>query len=232
MTEYAAPELLVDTAWLADHLDDPNVRVIEMMQDSSTFADGHIPGAVASPDWQIKGSENTKLVAPPEEVKAWFESVGVGDDTLVIGYDRMHNRDSTRLWWVLTYYGHANVKVLNGGLKKWNNEGRPMETGVSSALIAEMTFTPGAPDHEIESTVDKLKAAIGQQRTAIWDLRSDEEYTGANARGNSRAGHVPGAVNVEWVELVNDDDTFKSADELTSLLSDVGITPEMTVHTY
>ena len=232
MAEYAAPELLVDTAWLAVHLDDPNVRVIEMMQDSAAFAEGHIPGAVVSPDWQIKGSENTKLVAPPDEVKAWFESVGIGDDTLVVGYDRARNRDSARLWWVLTYYGHSNVKVLNGGWKKWTNEGRAVESGDSVSPDAEATFTPKLPNDAIVSTVDKLKAAIGQSDTAIWDLRSEDEHTGAQPRGNARAGHVPGAVNLEWVNLVNDDDTFKSADELGLLLAGVGITPDKTVHTY
>jgi thiosulfate/3-mercaptopyruvate sulfurtransferase len=232
MAEYAAPELLVSTEWLAEHLNDPNVRVIEMMQKPEPFAEGHIPGAVVSPDWQIKGSENTKLVAPPEEAKAWFESVGIGDDTVVVGYDRMHNRDAARLWWVMSFYGHTNVKVLNGGWTKWNNEGRPVEAGESVAPASDVTFTPGDADHSIVSTVDTLKAAIGDAGHAIWDLRSADEHSGAEPRGNARAGHVPGAVNLEWVNLVNEDDTFKSADELTTLLAGIGITPEKTVHTY
>jgi thiosulfate/3-mercaptopyruvate sulfurtransferase len=233
MTEYAAPELLVDTEWLAAHLNDPNVRVIEMMQDPVPFAEGHIPGAVASPDWQIKGSENTKLVAPADEAKAWFESVGISDDTLVVGYDRTRNRDSARLWWVLTYYGHTNVKVLNGGWKKWSNEGRAIEVGDSVTPAGDATFTPKPANHAIESTVDKLKAAIGRADTLVWDLRSPEEYTGEVARGNSRTGHVPGAVHLEWVNLVHEDDhTFKSADELSALLAPLGFGPEKVVHTY
>lgn len=233
MADYAAPELLVDTAWLAEHLDDPNVRVIEMMQDAAAFTEGHIPGAIVSPDWQIKGSENKKLVAPPEEAKAWFESVGIGDDTLVIGYDRMRNRDSARLWWVLSFYGHTNVKVLNGGWKKWTNEGRPIETGASPTPAGDFTFTPQAANHEIESTVDKLKAAIGRDDTMIWDLRSADEYSGKEPRGNAHAGHVPGAVNLEWVNLVHEDDhSFKSADDLLALLAPLGITPDKEVHTY
>jgi thiosulfate/3-mercaptopyruvate sulfurtransferase len=232
MADYAAPELLVDTAWLGEHLNDPNMRIIEMAQDGSSFEPGHIPGAVLSPDWQIKGSDNKRLVAPPAEAKAWFESVGIGGDTLVIGYDRSRNRDVARLWWVLGYYGHTNVKVLNGGWKKWALEGRPEETGPSTAP-GGATFTPGPANHDMESTVDKLKAAIGKPDTAIWDIRAADEYDGSNARGNERAGHVPGAKHLEWVELVNEaDHTFKSADALWALAGGIGITPETEVHVY
>jgi thiosulfate/3-mercaptopyruvate sulfurtransferase len=232
MAEYAAPELLVDTAWLAKHLGDPDVRVIEMAQDASGFEAGHIPGAVVSPTWQIKGAENTRLVAPPAEAKAWFESVGIGDNTLVIGYDRFRNRDAARLWWVLNFYGHTNVKVLNGGWKKWTNEGRAVETGASAAP-AGAVFTPGPENRAIESTVDKLKAAIDQPDTVIWDIRSAEEFSGDVDRGNAHKGHVPGAKNLEWLALVNEDDhTFKSADELAALAADMGITRDTTVHIY
>jgi len=232
MADYAVPELLVDTAWLADHLDNPNIRVIEMMQNPAAFTDGHIPGALVSPDWQIKGAENTQLVAPPDEAKAWFEAVGINDDTLVIGYDRFGNRDAARLWWVLNYYGHDAVKVLNGGWTKWNLEGRVIETGASAADSTGFNFTPRDANHDIGSTVDKLKAAVGRDDTVIWDLRSDDEYSGANARGNAHAGHVTGAVHLEWTSLINEDQTFKSADDLHAMLEPLGITYEKTIHTY
>jgi thiosulfate/3-mercaptopyruvate sulfurtransferase len=235
MTDYARPDLLVSTEWLAEHLNDPNVRIIEQLHDPGPepFEGGHVPGAAPSPDWQIKGSHNDKLVAPPEEAKAWFESVGIGDDTLVIGYDRIKSRDAARLWWVLTYYGHSRVKVLDGGWKKWTAEGRAVEVGPSHVATSGNRFTPKPADREIESNVDKLRAAVGRSDTVIWDVRSVEEYTGANARGNKRAGHVPGAVHLEWSDLVNDDDhTFKPADELSSMLKAIGVTPEKTVHTY
>ena len=231
MADYAAPELLVDTAWLREHLTDPNIRVLEMAQDGSSFESGHIPGAALSPDWQIKGSENKRLVAPPAEAKAWFESVGIGDDTLVIGYDRTRNRDAARLWWVLTYYGHTSVKVLNGGWNKWTLDGGPEETGPSRIEAGGM-FTPAPANRDIESTVDKLTAVIGKPDVAIWDIRAADEFDGTNARGNARAGHVPGARHLEWVNLVNDDHTFKSADELWALASGIGITPETEVHVY
>ena len=233
MADYARPDLLMDTAWLAGHLNDPGVRIVEMTQDSKPFEEGHIPGAAVSPDWQIKGKDNTRLVAPPAEAKAWFESIGISDDTLVVGYDRARNRDAARLWWVLTYYGHTNVKVLNGGWKKWSAEGRPVESGATRVSGAGASFTPQAPNHDIESTVDKLKAAIGEGDTLIWDIRADDEFRGENDRGNARKGHVPGAVHLEWVHLVNEaDHTFKPPEELAALLGPLGISPEKTVHVY
>jgi thiosulfate/3-mercaptopyruvate sulfurtransferase len=232
MADYAHPDLIVDAAWLADHLSDANVRIIEMTQDPAPFEDGHIPGAVAAPDWQIKGSENKRLVAPPDEAAAWFESVGISDDTLVIGYDRLNNRDASRLWWVLNYYGHANVKVLNGGWSKWSGEGRAVEKGPSMVSTSGASFTPKPADQGIESTVDKLKAAIDDDDAVIWDVRAREEFTGENARGNARVGHVPTAVHLEWTDLNNPDHTFKSPDEIMAILAPLGITPDKAVHTY
>ena len=141
MTEYANPDLLVETTWLAEHLNDPDVVIVEVAPDSSEFEVGHIPGARLGPTPQIKGSENKRLVAPPDEAKAWMESVGIGDDSLVVGYDRARNRDASRLWWVLNYYGHSNVKVLNGGWNRWSAGGHPVESGASAA-VESATFTP------------------------------------------------------------------------------------------
>ena len=231
MAEHPQSGLLVETSWLAEHLDDPGVRVVEMAQDGGAFEDGHVPGAMLSPTWQIKGSVETRLVAPPEEARAWFESVGIGDGTLAVGYDRVRCRDASRLWWVLNYYGHENVRVLNGGWAKWSAEGRPVETG-PAAVAAGATFSPRPPNRAVVSTAETLGAAIGREDVVIWDVRTEEEFTGANARGNARVGHVPGAVHLEWVRLVDEDGTFKSAEELRAIAEGLGITPDKTVHAY
>ncbi|MCH7608976.1 MAG: sulfurtransferase [Chloroflexi bacterium] len=234
---YAAPDLLADTAWLAEHLGDPGMVIVEMGTKAEEFEAGHIPGAVRCPSAQIKGTGDAdpRLVAPPAEAKALFESLGVGGDTLVVAYDRIRNRDASRLWWVLGYYGHANVRVLNGGWKKWTAEGRPAEPGHGAsgpgAPSGSATFTP-AVHAETASTVEKLTAAIGEPGTVIWDIRTPEEFSGEADRGNARKGHVPGAVHLEWVDLVNDDDTFKDAGELRALAAGLGITPETAVHVY
>ncbi len=229
---YAAPDLLADTAWLAEHLGDPGMVVVEMGTKADDFEAGHIPGAVRCPSAQIKGTGDAdpRLVAPPVEAKALFESLGVGDDTLVVAYDRIRNRDAARLWWVLGYYGHANVKVLNGGWKKWTAEGGPTETGLS-APSARATFTPQVHP-ETASTVEQLTAAIGRPDAVIWDVRTPEEFAGTNDRGNARTGHVPGAAHLEWMELVNEDETFKDADDLRALAAGLGIAPETAVHVY
>ena len=128
MADYPRNDLLVETDWLAEHLTDPNVRVIEMAENGDDFEAGHIPGAALSPTWQVKGSEQRRLVAPPDEAKAWFESVGVGDGTLVVGYDRFRSRDASRLWWVLNYYGHTNVRRAERRLDEVDG-GRPRGGG-------------------------------------------------------------------------------------------------------
>ena len=232
MSGYARTDLLVETDWLEARLGDPNLRVIEMAQDGSAFEAGHIPGAALSPTWQIKGSANPRLVAPPDEAKAWFESVGVGDDSLVVGYDRFNSRDAARLWWVLTYYGHANVRVLNGGWKKWVGEGRPVESGLSSVSVEGAAFTPKTPNRAIASDVESLRAAIGDEGVVIWDVRSLDEHTGANSRGNARVGHVPGARHLEWTALVAEDGTFRPREEVAEIARGLGITPETPVHVY
>lgn len=232
MSDYARTDLLVETDWLEAHLGDSNLRVIEMAQDGSAFEVGHIPGAALSPTWQIKGSSNPRLVAPPDEAKAWFESVGVGDDSLVVGYDRFNSRDAARLWWVLTYYGHADVRVLNGGWSKWAAEGRPTEAGPSSASGEGAAFTPKPPNRAIASDVESLRAAIGDEGAVIWDVRSLDEHTGANSRGNARVGHVPGARHLEWTALVAEDGTFKPREEIEEIARGLGITPETRAHVY
>ena len=227
--EYAAPELLVDTGWLAGHLDDPNVRIVDMDLPPG-YAKGHLPNTVGIPNQSIKG-EGSKLVMGPDEFKQVMESLGIGDDTLVIAYDSNKSLNASRLWWVLNYYGHTNVRVLNGGWWKWLAEGRPVSVGPGRTLESVM-FSPEAhPD--VLSTVDTLKAVHDRPNVIVWDTRSLAEYTGDNDRGNARKGHIPGAHHLEWQDLINPDDhTFKPATEMRAMLGAAGITPDKPIHTY
>lgn len=238
---FMAPELLVDTDWLAAHLGDQDVRIVDM-DPPAAHAKGHIPGAVSvGTNPNVKGGADPKLVATPEEVKALFETLGIGDSTRVVAYDNNRSNHAARLWWVLTYYGHHDVAVLDGGWVKWTRERRPIEVTSPVAghqgqyprrSFGHTTFTP-RPQPRVLSTVESLRAAVGREDTAVWDVRTLEEHTGASDRGNKRRGHVPGAVHLEWTRLVNErDHTFKTADELGLLLAGAGVTLDKAVHTY
>ena len=228
---YAAPELLVETDWLAAHLSDPDIRVVDM-DDPPAFQKGHIPGAGGVPDHRLKSTSSPLFVLEPDALASLMESLGVGGDTLVVAYDSNRSLHAARLWWVLSYYGHSKVKVLNGGWRKWLSEGRPIQVAASGPTASAAPFRPQVR-RSLLTTLADLTAAYDKPGVSVWDVRAREEFTGANDRGNARRGHVPGAKHLEWSNLVNEaDHTFKGAQELRGLLDGVGITPGETVHIY
>ena len=235
---YARPELLASTEWLAEHIDDPNVRVVDC-DGFDPYLRAHIKNAVGirvhhyikHPNYPTAQTEYP-LVAEPDVMKALMEDMGIGDDTLVVAYDNSGSLNSARFWWVLNYYGHTNVKVLNGGWKKWFDEGRPTSID-RPPHVGEVTFTPRADD-SLVCTLDYGTGQVGNPDTVFLDVRSDEEWDGSNSRGNARAGRVPGAVHLEWLNLITSDRhrTFKPASELSPMLEAKGVTPDKNVITY
>ena len=171
------------------------------------------------------------LVAPPDTAKEVMESLGIGDETHVVAYDSNGSLWAARLWWVLNYYGHTKVTVLNGGWQKWFDEGRPATLDVPRPGAA--TFSPKA-DPDLVCTVDYGTANVGNADVVFLDVRSDGEWTGANNRGNKRAGRIPGAVHLEWLNFVHERPyrTFKEAGELRGLLEQAGVPPDREVVTY
>ena len=231
MATYPNADLLVETDWLAAHLDDPGLRLVDMgVRLGEEPRTQRIPGAASPPHPYLKGSENARFVAGPDEAKALIEALGIGDGAGVIAYDSARSLNAARLWWVLRYYGHGDVRVLNGGFDKWAAEGRVVEEAAGNAA-APATFTP-RPDPDVLSTVDTLRSAVGDAASVIWDTRSIGEYTGEVDRGNARAGHVPGARHLEWSDLMAADATFRPAGEIRAALEELGITPDKRVHTY
>ena len=235
---YARPEMLASTEWLAEHIDDPNVRVVDC-DEFEPYLRAHVKNAVGirvhhyikHPNYPTAQTEYP-LVAEPGVMKGLMEDMGIGDDTLVVAYDNSGSLYSTRFWWVLNYYGHANVKVLNGGWKKWFDEGRP--TSIDRPPdVGTVTFTPKADD-SLVCTLDYGVGQVGNADTVFWDVRSSEEWDGSNDRGNARAGRVPGAVHLEWLNLITSDRhrTFKLASELRAMLEAIGVTPDKNVITY
>ena len=225
---YAFPEFLADTEWLAEHLDDGNIRIVDT-DVAAAYQRGHIPGAVLVPDNYEKDPDTSAVhILPPQKFAEMMESLGIGDDTTVVAYDNSRSLYAGRLWWALSYYGHRNVKVLNGGWRKWVSEGRgigldpsPPPTGVR--------FTP-KPDASLIATTEHLKELYDKSDVAVWDVRTTGEYTGENARRNRRPGHIPGAVHLEWLEMMDEDThTFKPPDEMRRILESKGITPDKEV---
>jgi thiosulfate/3-mercaptopyruvate sulfurtransferase len=239
MTEqgYAHPELLVETDWLAERLDDPQLRLVDC-DPFDVYRRAHIQNAIGIPvhhyikePGYASNPRQHPLVAPPDTMKEVMEGMGIGDDNLVVAYDSNGCLWATRLWWVLNYYGHTNVKVLNGGWRKWFDEGRPVS--IERARPAAATFTPRAhPD--LLATLDYGRQNVGNADVVFLDVRSDGEWEGTNDRGNKRAGRIPGAVHLEWLNFVTHDKyrTIKPAHELRAMLEEAGVTPDKEIVTY
>ncbi len=236
MAEYAHPELLAEPDWLAANLENPNVRIIDCAT-VEAYRRAHIPGAVQLPvHYYIKendpdGSDHGTLVMPPAQFEDLMGKLGISNDTQIVTYDDNNGLVAARLWWVLKYYGHTNVKVLNGGWHRWMTEGRHVTFHATRA--PKGTFT-AKPNPDLYATVDYLKEMHANPACQVLDARTDGEWDGTNNRGNTRAGRVPGAHHLEWVRFVATDDTrkFLPADEIEALLAGAGIERDKPTITY
>ena len=238
MAEYAHPEVLVDTAWVADHLDDPNVRLVESNEDILLYDQGHIPGAVKI-DWVA--DLNDPVVRDYLD-KARFEQLlaakGISNDTTVVFYGDKNNWWATYAFWVFKLFGHADARILNGGRAKWIAEGRELTRQVPSYPAGSYT-APERDDTAIRAFRDQVREHIKQSGTALVDVRSPQEYSGERTHmpeypqeGTLRGGHIPTAASIPWAQAVQADSTFKPVEELQALYSGKGITPDKDVIAY
>jgi len=228
---YTRPEFLVDAAWVDGHKSDANVVIVDCDVDAA-YNRGHIAGAVLVPDNFEKNPDTGRVnIMNPDQFAAMCQGLGIGDDTLVITYDNSQSLYAARLWWALNYYGHANVKVLNGGWRRWVSEGRQVDLARPPAATG-VKFTPQA-NEAIMCRLDELKSSYNSPDVVVWDVRSDGEWDGSGDRGNKQKGHVPGAVHLEWFNMMDrDTHQFKPADEIRKILAEHGITPDKTVYSY
>ena len=233
---------LVSTGWLADHLDDPDLRVVdirgyvkkrdigngrqgaEYLAARDEYDEGHIPGAVYV-DWTRDITDPEEAVpvqvAPPERFAALMGSLGIGNYTQVVVCDHAGGQFATRLWWALRYYGHERVSVLNGGWRKWTAEGRP--TTVETPTPEPATFTP-RPQPHWRADAGEVLAASQKDYTLILDARDKGQYTGEVARGEGRAGRIPGAQHLHADALLDPKSgTFRSDEELTGKMREAGV---------
>ena len=233
--DYTRPELLAEPGWLAAHIDDPNVRLIDCGF-VEAYRRAHIPGAVHLPvhhyvkEPDPSGGDFGVLVMPPGEFEALMGRLGVGPQTTVVAYDDDSARVATRLWWVLNYYGHTNVKVLNGGFRKWLKESRPVTQDVPT--IEKKRFLVKEHPEKVV-TREWVQKRLRNKDVVLVDTRSFNEYIGKDLRpGASRGGHLPGAVHLEWTKFSDKVNTFKAAAELEKVLQQRGITRNTKVVTY
>ena len=232
---FANPEYLADPAWLKVHLDDPDLVIIDLDAEAG-YLRGHIPGAVFLDNNYERNPETGWVdTFPPERFAATCQALGIGDDTLVVAYDNNMSLHAARFWWTLAYYGHRNVRVLDGGWRRWVTEGGAVAFD-RVAPRSGAVFTPRV-DSSLIATYGQVRAgcAIGGANapdTVIWDTRSAAEYDGTVSR-NARPGHVAGAMHLDWMDLMDRaTHRFKSPGELRQLLSNTGITPDKAVFAY
>ncbi len=228
--DYAHPEMLVETAWLAEHLSDPDIRIVDV-RSAEAYAQGHIPNAVHLDVGALRNPEDRLLyVPPPERFAALMSELGISNRTRVIAYDDVGGQAAARLWFVFDYYGHTACSLLNGGWPKWLKEGRPVSRDVPHFPKAEFSIRTNPPTI---CTAPEVARKLRAEAVVLIDARSPEEYRGERVLG-ARGGHIPGAINIEWRENLTGDDVkvFKPASELRRLYEEHGITRDKEIITY
>ncbi len=238
MPNYARPEFLVDTQWVADHLNDPNVRLIESNEDILLYAQGHIPGAVHI-DWVADLNDKVRRdYLSRAEFEALMSAKGIGNDTTVVFYGDKNNWWACYAFWVFQLFGHTNAKIMNGGRKKWVDEGRPLSKETPTYPATTYVAQERA-DEKIRAFRDQVMEHIKAQKPLV-DVRSPDEFSGKllhmeayPQEGALRGGHIPGAKNVPWARAVREDGTFKSVEELRALYEDgQGLNPQQDIIAY
>jgi len=226
---YAHPEQLVDTDWVAAHAADPSIRIVDMRQGG--FGEGHVPGSVYLAPVAIRDAKAPPTFLPtPAAFQDQMAKLGISDATRVVVYDERGGIYAARLWWILNYFGHPNVALMNGGWIKWTAEHRPESTDTTRPAAGRFTARP--QPHWV-ATADDVVKAIGRPGTKIVDARTDAEIEGKDLRNIRRGGFVPSSVPIYWEDLLDPQaQTFKSADEIKKLYEERGILPSQEVIAY
>jgi thiosulfate/3-mercaptopyruvate sulfurtransferase len=226
MGDYAK-DVLVSSDWVQEHLDDDSIRIVEVDENPALYAESHIPGAIGF-DWQKDLQDQVKRdFLGPQEFGELFGSRGISNDHTIVLYGDRNNWFAAYTYWYLNYYGHDNVRLMNGPREKWIGEGKPTSKEVPSHPAANFEAT--GPNDDIRAKRDEMLKLIDSD-TRLVDVRSPQEFSGEliamagyEQEGAQRGGHIPGAANVPWAQAVNEDGTFKSADDLRQLYEGKGV---------
>lgn len=227
MADYAHPEALVSTEWVAQHAADPSVRIAEVDVDTSEYAKGHVPSAIGW-NWTTQLCDTVRRdILSKSHFEKLMSEAGISNSTTVVLYGDNNNWFAAWALWQMQMYGHKDVRLMNGGRKKWLAEGREVSTDVPSYPPA--SYTASGPDNALRAFLDQVQAAVQGGRTALVDVRSPAEFTGeilappGLPETCQRGGHIPGARSIPWGKACNDDGTFKSYDDLKTLYGGEGV---------
>jgi thiosulfate/3-mercaptopyruvate sulfurtransferase len=234
---YAHPEMLVDTEWVANNLSRPNTRLVEVDVDTSAYEQGHIPGAVGW-NWQKDTQDQLcRDIPSPKAFEALMERSGISNDTTVILYGDNNNWFAAYTLWLMKYYGHPDVRLMNGGRQKWLNEGRELTT--EPPQVVPGRYAINGMNESFRALRPLVEQSVGHSGRAMVDVRSPDEFSGkllapANLpqEGSQRGGHIPGAANIPWATAVASDGTYKSREELEQIYGSQGITPDKQIIAY
>ena len=236
--EYANPNVLVDTQWVEDHVNDNNVRIAEVDYDpKANYNLGHIPNAVLF-DWKkdINDPLNRNIISK-DDCSTLLQKAGINNDTILVLYGDFNNWFAAFAFWVFKYYGYKDIRLMNGGRKKWLEEDRPISK--ESPNFSKGNFQAAEPDESIRVYLDYIRNRVMSQQGTLVDVRSPAEFTGQitappeyPTEHAQRGGHIPSAQNIPWGQAVNEDGTFKSVEDLKKLYEPKGITPDKEVITY
>jgi thiosulfate/3-mercaptopyruvate sulfurtransferase len=228
--------VLVTTDWVAEHATDAGVRVVEVDVDTTAYDQGHVPGA-AGWNWTTQLCDTlVRDIVPVGTLEALLGQTGIDNQTAIVLYGDNNNWFAAWAFWQLKVYGHEDVRIMDGGRKKWLAEGRDLST--TAPDVQAKTYTASAPDLSLRAFLPEVQQAMKNKSAAMVDVRSPAEFTGeilappGLPETCQRGGHIPGAKSIPWGKNCNEDGTFKSFDELTALYAAQGITGDTPVIAY
>jgi thiosulfate/3-mercaptopyruvate sulfurtransferase len=237
MADYIHGEVLVATDWVTQHEKDPNVRVVEVDVDTAAYDEGHIPGALAW-SWRTQLCDTlVRDILSKGQFEKLMDDTGIGNGTTVVIYGDSNNWFAAWAFWQMKIYGHADVRLMNGGRKKWVSEGRDLDI-VKTVAHPTTGYHASEPDLSIRAFLPQVQEAYRNGGTVMIDVRSPQEFSGeilappGLPETCQRGGHIPGAHSVPWGKACNNDGTFKTYDELKALYGSAGVEPNQPVISY
>jgi thiosulfate/3-mercaptopyruvate sulfurtransferase len=237
MAEYIHGDVLVTTDWVAQHAKDANVHVVEVDVDTAAYDEGHVPGALAWA-WRSQLCDTVvRDILSKEQFEKLMNDSGIANGDTVVIYGDSNNWFAAWAFWQMKIYGHADVRLMNGGRKKWISEGRDLETEKTEAHPTT-GYHASDPDLSLRAFLPQVQEAYKNQNVVLIDVRSPQEFSGeilappGLPETCQRGGHIPGAHSVPWGKACNDDGTFKAYDELKALYGAVGVEPSQSVISY